>query len=1066
MKSQSNKMFSRLLQNHVLANLTFILVVVVGYLSYQSLPRQQDPTINFNWISIITLYPGASASDVEKRITDVLEDAINGIPDLRFVSSTSRENVSSILVRFEDLTPALFEKRLSDMRRELQNAESLLPDDVDDPKIVEITSGNAYPAATVAISSIADDENLRIATRNITQHFEQMSGIDRVDTVGLNEPELLVRFEPKLLEQFNLSPGQIADTIRAWFQDIAAGTLDTEGQNWLVSITGKTSNPEIISALPIVGLEGEVPIRRVATVERAREKASEKVRVDGNPAVLLAIMKQDNTNIIALVERINLYLHAQNSLSDQTGISLTLVDDGTPQTLKAISIMQNNALIGLLFVLLVAWLFLGLRIAFLTAIGIPFILAGTFWVLSAIGQTLNVTVLLGVVIVLGMLVDDAVVVVEGIYYRMQRGMDSLEASLRALQEVAQPVTTAVLTTISAFLPLMLLPGILGKFMLVVPLVVTIALLLSLVEAFWMLPAHVATMGGDMSKPGKVQRLRSRTMRWIRHRYSVALIRALRWPKTTLSVVLLMFFMAVGILAAGLIKVNFFAADTLRLFYVNIEMPATTTLDNTLNKTLEIEQSVKKHLQENEARSVVSYAGQMFTETEPLFGSRYGQIIVGLKPDTGNARRVEDIVESMREDVTKAPGAENISFLTFSSGPPASKPISVKVRGDDFAEISRVAEKIKTHLNVIGGIKDIADDSSSGRMELNLRLDHDAVRLAGINPTDVMRTISLLIDGEIIADMQDQGEKLLIRLRANQHSFLNIDDILDFQIPTANQSSIPLSELTRQNKQLAIGNIRHHNFRRAITVEADLKTYPEEDFYTCQIEPILKNSEKDFSQCSIDTVTANAELLKYWDSIKAQHPTIDLDFSGQLDDINESIDAMAKLFLIGLGLMYLILGTQFKSYFQPLLILVTIPMAFSGVIFGLLFTQSPLSLYTLYGVVALAGIAVNSAIVLISAANDRRRSGMGTLHAIIFASRRRVIPIIITTFTTIAGLFSLAMGFGGQSLIWGPVGTAIVWGLGFSSMLSLFTIPSLYLIFVGWKERLLKKAQVHQNSQAL
>lgn len=1049
-------MFSRLLQNHVLANLTFVLVLVVGFLSYQSLPRQQDPTINFNWISIITLYPGASASDVEKRVTDVLEDAIDGIPDLRFVSSTSRENVSSILVRFEDLKPALFEKRLADMRRELQNAESLLPDDIDDPRIVEITSGNAYPAATVAISSLADDENLRIATRNITQHFEQMSGIDRVDTVALNDPELLVRFDPALLEQFNLTPGQIADTIRTWFQDIAAGTLDTEDQNWLVSITGKTSNPEVIGELPIVGLQGEIPINRVATVERARKKPSEKVRVDGNPAVLLAIMKQDNTNIIELVERINTYLAAQNAISGKTGIKLTLVDDGTPQTLKAINIMQSNALIGLLFVLLVAWLFLGLRIALLTAIGIPFILAGTFWILSSIGQTLNVTVLLGVVIVLGMLVDDAVVVVESIYYRMQRGMDSLEASLRALQEVAQPVTTAVLTTISAFLPLMLLPGILGKFMLVVPLVVTIALLLSLVEAFWMLPAHVATMGGDMSKPGKVQQFRTRAMRWIRHRYAILLIRALRWPKITLSAVVLTFFMAIAILAAGLIKVNFFAADTLRLFYVNVEMAATSTLDNTLNKTLEIERKVKQHLQDNEVRSVVSYAGQMFTETEPLFGNRYGQIIIGLQPESDNSRRVEDIVESMREDVTGVAGAENISFLTFSSGPPASKPISVKVRGDDFTEISRVAEKIKTQLESIGGIKDIADDATSGRMELNLSLDHDAVRLAGINPDDVMRTISLLIDGQVVADMQDQGEKLLVRLRANQQTFLNIDDILDFQIPSANQGSIPLSELTQQNKQLAIGNIRHHNFRRAITVEADLKKYPDEDFYTCRIEPKWKKTEKDYSQCSIDTVTANAKLLSYWDTIKTEHPSIDLDFSGQLDDINESIDAMGKLFLIGIGLMYLILGTQFKSYFQPMLILATIPMAFSGVIFGLLFTQSPLSLYTLYGVVALAGIAVNSAIVLISAANDRRNNGMSTLHAIIFASRRRVVPILITTFTTIAGLFSLAMGLGGKSLIWGPVGTAIVWGVGFSSLLSLFTIPSLYLISVGRKERKAKR----------
>ena len=210
------------------------------------------------------------------------------------------------------------------------------------------------------------------------------------------------------------------------------------------------------------------------------------------------------------------------------------------------------------------------------------------------------------------------------------------------------MTTAVLTTVSAFLPLMLLPGILGKFMLVVPMVVSIALLLSLVESFWMLPAHVTVMGGNMKNPGRMQRARTAVMRWIRHRYAVMLLRALRWPKLTLFVVLLMFFIAGGLLRAGLIKVDFFAADTLRLFYVNVEMPATSTLEGTLEKTLEVEEQIKKHLRTGEARAVVSYVGQMFTETAPLFGNKYGQIVVGLKPEEPGSRRVEDIVESMRE----------------------------------------------------------------------------------------------------------------------------------------------------------------------------------------------------------------------------------------------------------------------------------------------------------------------------------------------------------------------------------------------------------------------------------
>ncbi len=1059
-------MFSRFLQNHVLANLLFVLVLIVGLLSYKDLPRQQDPTINFNWITIITLFPGASASDVERRVTDVLEDAINGIPDMRFVSSNSRENVSSILVRFEDLPERTFDKRLAELRRELQSAENLLPEETEEVQIIEITSGNAFPAAMIAVTSIADDENLRQSSRNIRRFIEQMSGVDRVDEVALDDPELLVRFDPELLENYKLTPGQVADAIRVWFQDIAAGTVDAAGQSWLVRMVGKSSDPQVVEQLPITGLQGEVQLSRVATVQRARKKATQEVRVDGEPAVLLIVMKQDDTNIIKLVEKIRDYADQQNALTDKTGIHLKMVDDNTEQTLKAINIMQSNALIGLALVLVVAWLFLGFRIAFLTAIGIPFILAGTFWILAAIGQTLNVTVLIGVVIVLGMLVDDAVVVVEGIYYRMQRGVDSLQASIESLNEVAKPVTTAVLTTIAAFLPLMLLPGILGKFMMLVPLVVTIALLLSLVESFWMLPAHVVAMGGDMRKPGRVQRWRTKAMRWLRHRYAVMLIRSLRWPKLTLSAVVALFIVAGSTLAPGvnLVKVDFFAADTLRIFYVNVEMPATSTLQATLKKTLEVEKQVKKHLKTNEARSVVSYSGQMFTEIEPYFGDRYGQVVIGLNPANKDSRRVEDIVESMRKDVVSVVGAD-ISFLTLASGPPASKAISVKVRGNNFDTIQQASQVLQTILTEMGGIKDVADNASEGRMELTLTLNHDAIRRAGINPAVITRTIRLLVDGEVVADMQDQGEKLEIRLRPVEQYLHDVGSILDFHLPTATGESIPLSELTIQSRVKSVGNIRHHNFRRTITVEADLIKQDKEDFWKCRVDPLLNDTPIDYNQCALDTVTANAKLLEGWEKHKADFPSIDLNFSGQLDDINEAIDAMGKLFLIGIGLMYLILGTQFRSYFQPAIILFTIPMAFSGVIFGLLLTQSPLSLYTLYGVVALAGIAVNGAIVLMSAANDRREQGMSTLHAIIFASRRRVVPILITALTTIAGLFSLSIGLGGHSLIWGPVATAIVWGVGFSTVLSLFTIPTLYLMGVGRKERKEKRKGIGTQERA-
>jgi multidrug efflux pump subunit AcrB len=1017
-------MIQALLRNHVLANLAFALVLVIGLLSYLNLPRQQDPTINFNWIVITTVLPGASALDVEKKVTDPLEDAIRKVQDIKFMSSNSRSSVSSILVRFQDIDARTFDKRVNDLRREIQNQEQELPEAAEDPQILEITSANAFPTASVAVVGAADDDNLRIQARNIEKALERINGVDRVDPIGLPDPELQVLVDPAALENLGLSPGQVADTVTAFFQDIAAGDTRLGEQNWLVRLVGSSADPQHLAARPVVGAAGEVPLRAVAEVARGRAEADQLTRYQGRPAVLLAVMKQPNTNTLELVQRIKGYMAGRNALTADTGVELVLIDDQTTPTVNAITLMQNNALIGLFLVLLVAWVFLGSRIALFTAIGIPFILAGTFWVLAIVGETLNVMVLLGVVIVLGMLVDDAVVVVEGIYYRLRRGMDAMTAALEALREVAKPVTAAVLTTMAAFGPLMLLPGILGDFMRVVPMVVVTALAISLIEAFWMLPAHVIAARISFAKPSRVQRLRNRFTHWIQIRYVRLLVTALRHRWLTLLLVMGLLLGAVGTFAAGLVRMDFFAADTIRLFYVNVEMPPSTPLDRTLAKVQEIETKVRSQLREGEARAVVSYSGNMFTETEPRLGEHYGQILVGLNPKTPDLRSVEETIDAMRDEVLATPGPIQVSFLRLSGGPPTAKPISIKVRGDDYQEIRAAADALRDILADMDGVKDIEDDASRGRSELVLTLDQDAVNRAGLNPLEVSRTVQLLVDGLVVADMRDAGEKLEVRVKAAHNNGSDIAALLDYRLPLPQGGSMPLAELVKATRQQGLGNIRHYNFRRAITVEADL------------------------DGAVVDTVTANAAVLAAWEQQRGRFPNIDLDFSGELDDIQESLDSIGMLFVFGIGLMYLILGTQFRSYWQPLMILSTLFMAFTGVTYGLLLTGNPMSLYTLYGVVALAGIAVNAAIVLISAANDRLVNGMSVLHATLYAARRRVIPILITSLTTIAGLFSLATGLGGQSLIWGPVATAIVWGLAFSTALTLVVVPLLYRLFMG------------------
>ena len=586
------------------------------------------------------------------------------------------------------------------------------------------------------------------------------------------------------------------------------------------------------------------------------------------------------------------------------------------------------------------------------------------------------------------------------------------------------MVASVATTLAAFLPLMLMPGIVGKFMFVIPFVVTLALLVSLAEAFWMLPTHVTALGLKLDPGSRSQRLRNRFNRRVRMIYGRLLARALRHPYLVLIVVVILVAGAGAAIAGGAVRVQFFAFDPLRIFYVNVDMPPGASLDDTLDEVQRVEQAVRGRLREGEARSVTSHAGVKFTETEPLYGDPYGQVIVSLKAGVPGGRDVGEIVDSMREPVQAMQGRSRRSFLQISGGPPLTKPVSVKVRGDDPRALRAGADALLAIVRQIPGARDVVDDDVAGRQEITLRLDRDALRAAGLNAGFVARVLRLAVDGEVVSVMRAGGDKIEVRVLAAEQVRDEIGAILRHPIALPRGAgTTTLGALAHAQTRTGKGVIRHYNLRRAITVEAEL--------------------DKEVT----DTVAANESIKRRWAEVGSQHPEVDLEFSGELEDIQESLDSMLVLFLLGVGLIYLILAAQFRSYWQPLMILTTVPLAFTGVTIGLLITGNPLSLFTMYGVVALAGIAVNSAIVLIAATNDRRALGFPIAHAVLGAARRRVVPVLITSLTTVAGLFSLATGLGGKSLLWGPVASSIVWGLGVATGLTLFVVPIVCFLFL-------------------
>lgn len=1025
------RLLERFITHHPLANIAFAVVLVMGAIAYATMPREQDPEINFNWLNVSTALPGASAEDVEAKITNPLEDALRNVQDVRWVISSSREGVSNILVRFREIDERTFDKRVNDVRREIQNkANAELPVEALDPDILEITTANGFPTAMVVLRGQADDEHLRFAARSVREDIERISGVDRVLALGFRDPELRVEFDPQQLAARGINAVQLSDALRGWFRDVFAGKQDASDAEWLVRVAGAVPDVERLAGFELPLANGAaVRLDTLAEVRRISQRPRQLVGTDGQPAVLLSVTKIGGSNTLELVDRLRDYVERKNAVLAGTGLSLVLSDDQSIPTRDALAIMQDNALVGLILVLGVCWLFLGSRISTMVALGVVFSIAGTFILLDITGNSLNVSVLLGIVIVLGMLVDDAVVVVEAMYYRMQRGTEAVQAAVESLREVGLPVLAAVSTTMAAFLPLMLLPGILGKFMFVIPFVVTVGLAVSLIEAFWMLPAHVTAMGGKALSRSRSQAWRERWTHALRVKYTRALIHVMRRPARYLSGAFALFLGTLGLIVLGAafnsgpVRFNFFAFDPIRLFYVNVDLPPTTPIEESIAHTLTVEQIVRRHLREGEARSVVSMAGIKFTDVEPVYGDRYGQIAVSLNPATDDSRLIDEIIEGMRADIEGAPVPAQMSFFKLSGGPPTGKAISVKVRADDPAELAAAAEAVKRIIGGIEGARDISDDSSPGRSELKLEVDVAAAREAGLDPSAVARLVRLHVDGEVVADLRDRGEKVELRVQARPKRLDRVEALLAQPVALPGGGTTVLGALVTHETRISADLIKHWNFRRAITVEADL-------------------------DLDVNNAVAAAQTLReQWETVRAAYPNADLDFSGQLDDINESLAAMGPLSLLGIGLIYLILAAQFRSYWQPFLILVTVPLALVGVTLGVVVSGNPVSLYTMYGAIALIGISVNGAIVLIDAANQRRAAGMRTLHAAIYAARRRVVAIAMTTGTTIAGLFSLAMGFAGESLLWGPVASAIVWGLAFSSVLTLFVVPVLYRQFM-------------------
>ena len=995
-------------------------MLLLGAWGYFAMPRAQYPEVNLNWVAVAVIWPGAAAEDVEREITLPLEAAARRVADVRLTTATSRDNVATLLVRFADLPHARFERRLAALDREIRQVSAGFPREARSPQVLELTSSNFFPSAMVAVSGDAADGSACQLAEAARDELERLPGVARVWAYGLRERELAVSFDPDALRRHHVSPETLARAVADQAHTTPAGMADMAGRRYAIRVEGLTANPDFLAELPIADASGKpVPLGSLAAVRQGMGPAREWVRLDGKPAVLLSVIKAENVNTLELTQAVRQLVDDKNSVF--AGHPFTLLDDQSDATREAIRVMEANALFGLLVVLAVTWFFLGRRLALLTSLGIPFALAGMFFALHLLGQTLNVSVLLGVAIVLGIPVDDAVVVADAIRLRLAAGMSRVEAVAAALQEVARPVTASVFATCLAFAPLLLLPGLLGRFMFVTPLTVILTLLASMAASLWLLPRHVVTWG-DKSRP---RCWREAMAARLRRHYGHWLAATFHRP---LPVMLLFssLFVAAGVgLGLEWVKPRWFASDPLRVFNLNLQMPAATGMEATLKATRALEVAARKVARPGEVKASLAMAGLQFTPSEMVLGEHLGQVTLSLAAESAGARPVTEFVAALRP-VLKVAGAENVSVQVLSADLPMLSSLTLRLSGAPLAELGQAAADLGHALAAAPGFTDVRNDATFSQPRIVLKVDPAAAARAGLDPFKLAALIRLHFEGVELGKVQDGDATYHLVVRGQVLDEAGMRRLLSepWQLPDGR--SLNPGELFSMSFESSPGELRRVDGRRTVSLHAS------------------------FDQDQLTARQAMAAVAAAWSGLAARHPGVAMQQGGEMEDVKASLNDLLIYLMAGFVLMYVWLAVQFGRLALPLVILASAPMAWAGVVIGLWLSGQPITLYTLYGCVALSGVAVNASIVLVSAGEDRYALGMSPIAAAFHAARRRLVPIIITTLTVIGGLVSLAFGWGGDSLLWGPLAAAIVWGLAVSTPITLFVTPLLHARLMQWR----------------
>ena len=1049
--------------NPVLANMLMILIIIFGLYAWITLPRELTPEISLQTATVTTLYQGASPESMEKLVTAPIEEAIEeNVNKINWMLSTSSEGRSIISVNFEEMNDRDFDKEMENLRTAVEGVNDLPEEIFDDPKVLELDVASGFPMITIVVGGSISESQMRDIAENLKDEILEIKDIASVQLAGLREREIWIEVDPDRLKAYNLPISAVTMALQVGNLNLPAGTMEIGTTEFMVRTMGEFPHPDYIGDTIISVQPSGTPLRLrdIATISDTYEEARTLSRINGGSSISLSVQKKREGNTISLVAKLrDLVEKRQSDLPE--GAVLTPVNDYSVILKERLGILETNAIFGLVLVIFMLFLFIGWRNALFAALGIPVAFMATFWFMSIAGYTLSGVALFGLILVVGIVVDDAIVVIENTYRHIERGESPKDAAIKGAEEVGWPVLAASLTTIGAFGPLMFMSGVSGQFMRIVPIMAIIVLVASLFEVFVILPAHVSEWSRARTQTGRsrLENLRTRS----RGAFSLAIIftgfftwfltvfdlirnRYVRILKITIrrryvfvsSVFVVGLIVCVG--AFMLLEKELFPGEDFPQFYVKAEMPPSYGLQETSAVIAQLEDAAKT-LPEDEIAAIVSNIG-IQTPTSGLlkgisYGSNLGELIIELVPKQQRTRNTDQIIASLRKETTNISGIEKLNFVKLEGGPPQGEDVEVKVKGKHFDQLVEIADRLKVTLSEIDGVEDIRDDFRVGKSELRIYLKPEKAAIFGMSTFQVAQTVRTAIEGAKATTYREADEAIDVIVKYSENRLQTIQELNDLLITTPTGTIIPLKDVAIISEEKGYSDISRFEGERAISVYASVDRTKTTPFVVNQL------------------------LMESFADIESLYPGYRLDFRGVFDEIRESFGELWKLFLVGVLVIYMILGAQFKSFSQPIVILFAVPFGMIGAMIGLLFSNATLSMVAMFGIVALAGIVVNDSIVLIDFINKYRERGFNRWYAILKGGSIRLRPIVLTSLTTIFGLIPMSLGLGGKSPIWTPMANTIIFGLAFATLMTLFVMPSLYAITTDFNN-LFKRKRVEST----